>query len=139
MLTIRQQQQETIQAYTKRFNKEATEVPSLGDREHIQAYKHGLRSLSLTKVLATKWLHSVDDLLDVFHEFIKVKISVQNKWDHLENQLRNCKGKLPFRVESSRPQCKIGYHTHPLDHTHNRGQEVTRTSVITIPCSNSLG
>lgn len=51
-------------------------VLSLNDQEHIQAYKHGMHSLSLTKVLATNWLLSVDDLLYVMHEFIKVEISV---------------------------------------------------------------
>lgn len=52
-------------------------VPSLSDREHTQAYKHELHSFSLTEVLATKRLHSVDDLLDVVHKFIKGEISVQ--------------------------------------------------------------
>lgn len=60
----------------RRFNKEAMKVPSLSDREHIQAYKHGLCSLSLTKMLATKWLLFVDNLLDVVHKLIKGEISV---------------------------------------------------------------
>lgn len=59
-------------------------MPNLSDREHIQAYRHGLQFLSFTKILATKRLHSVDDLLDVVHEFIKGEINVQCKRDHLE-------------------------------------------------------
>lgn len=55
------------------------DVPNLSDQEHIQAYKHGLRSLSLTKLLATKKLHSVDDLLDMVHGFIKGDISVESR------------------------------------------------------------
>lgn len=87
---------------TERFNKEAMNVPNLSDQEHIQAYKHGLRSLSLTKLLATKKLYSVDDLLDVVHEFIKGDISVESRRDHLENLLGDNKNKSTFRVESSR-------------------------------------
>lgn len=73
-LTIRQQPQETVQACTKRLK-----VLILHDREHIQAYKHGLRSFSLTKMLATKRIPSIDDLLDIVHKFIKGEISVQSK------------------------------------------------------------
>lgn len=71
LFTIRQQQQETVQDYTERFNKEAMKVSNLSDRDHIQAYKHGYISLSLTKVFAIQKLQSVDDLLDVIHEFIR--------------------------------------------------------------------
>lgn len=49
-------------------------VSSLNDWEYIQAYKHRLRSLSLTKVLAAKQLLSVDGLLDMVHKFIQVEI-----------------------------------------------------------------
>lgn len=103
LLTVRQQQQEIVQAYIDWFNKEAMKLPNLSDREHIQGCKDGLCSLSLTKILATKWLYSVDDRLDVVHEFIKGKISVQSKRDHLENQLGKNKNKHPFRMEFSRP------------------------------------
>lgn len=51
-------------------------VQSLSDRQHIQAYNHGLRSLSLSKVWATKRIPSVDDILDIVYEFIKGEISV---------------------------------------------------------------
>lgn len=54
-------------------------MPNFSDREHIQAYKHDLRSLSLTKVLATKILLTVDRLLDAVHEFIKGEIGIQSK------------------------------------------------------------
>lgn len=54
LLTVQQHQFESVRAYTERFNKEAIKVPNLNDQEHIKAYKHGLQSLSLTKVLATK-------------------------------------------------------------------------------------
>lgn len=80
LFLVRQQEYETIQAYTKWFNKEGIKVPNIGDRENIQAYKHKLRSLSLTKVLATNRLHFMEDLLDVMHEFIKGEISMQSKW-----------------------------------------------------------
>lgn len=79
LLTIRQQQFESVRTYKERFNKEAMNVPNLSDREHIQAYKQGLRSLSLTKVLATKNLLTIDHLLDAVHEFIKGEINVQSK------------------------------------------------------------
>lgn len=51
-------------------------VPNLSDHEHIQAYKQNIRSLSLTKVVATKNLLTVDNLLDTVHEFIKGEINV---------------------------------------------------------------
>lgn len=51
-------------------------VSNLCDREHIQANKHSLQSLS---VLTTKTLLTVDHLLDTVHEFIKGEISVQSK------------------------------------------------------------
>lgn len=51
-------------------------VPNLSNWEHIQAYKYGLQSFSLTEVLATKNLLIVDHLLDAVHEFIKGEISV---------------------------------------------------------------
>lgn len=47
----------------------------------MQVYMHGLQSLSLTTVFATKTLLTVDKLLDVVHEFIKGEISVQSKRD----------------------------------------------------------
>lgn len=77
-------------------------VPSLSDREHIKAYKHALRSLSLPKVLATKWLFCVNDLLDVMHEFTKGEICVQSKLDHLESRLEDSKRKRPFRADTGR-------------------------------------
>lgn len=55
------------------------EVPNLSDRKHIYTYKHGLQSLSLAMVLATKNLLSIHNLLDEVNEFIKGEISLQNK------------------------------------------------------------
>lgn len=78
-------------------------VLSLSSREHIQAYKYGLRSLSLTEVLATKRIPFIDDLLDIAHEFIKGETSVQSKQEHLEGRLGNNKGKKPFRLDSGQP------------------------------------
>lgn len=75
-LTVHQPQFEMVRAYTKQFNKEAMKVPNLSNWEHIQAYKYGLQSFSLTEVLATKNLLIVDHLLDAVHEFIKGEISV---------------------------------------------------------------
>lgn len=77
-------------------------VPNLSHREHIQPYKHGLRSLSLTKVLAIKHLHSVNDLLDIVLEFIKGEISVHSKMDHLEGGTGEGRGKHPSHLEVSR-------------------------------------
>lgn len=54
-------------------------LPNLGAPEHIQAYKHGLRSFSLTKVLAPKRMHNIDDLFDIVHEFIKGERSVNKE------------------------------------------------------------
>lgn len=72
-------------------------VPSLSDRKHIQAYNHGLRSLSITKVLATKRLLSVNELLNVVHEFIKGEINVQSTQDHLESRLGEIKENARIR------------------------------------------
>lgn len=102
LLMVHQQQYQTVQAYTERFDKEAMKVPNLSDREHLQEYKHGLRSLSLTKVLATKRLHLVDDLLDVIHEFIKWEIRVKSKRDHLEGGMVEGRSKRPLRIEVNR-------------------------------------
>lgn len=66
LLLVQQLQYETVSAYTNMFNKKAMKVPNLSVGEHIQAYKHGLRSLSLTKVLATKHLDTVDALLEQY-------------------------------------------------------------------------
>lgn len=77
------------------------EVPNFSDREHIEDYKHGLRSIFLTKILATKRLDLVDDLLNTSHDFIKGEFSVQSKHDHLENRLGKCKNKYSFPGESS--------------------------------------
>lgn len=74
LLIVWQQQFESVQAYTERFDKEALKVPNLSFREHIQAYKHGIRLLSLTKVLGTKTLLTVDNLLNAVQEFIKGEI-----------------------------------------------------------------
>lgn len=98
LLTIEQQPQETVQAYIEKFNKEAMKVPSLSDREHIQACKHSLRSLSLIKVLVTKRIPSINDLLDAMHEFINGEISVQSMQEHLESRFGDNKGKKPFRA-----------------------------------------
>lgn len=61
-------------------------VLNLSNWEHIQAYNHEVWSLSLTKVLATKRLYSVDDLLDVIHEFINREKRVQTKCNYLESE-----------------------------------------------------
>ncbi|KAI5678060.1 hypothetical protein M9H77_09010 [Catharanthus roseus] len=109
------QPQETIQAYIERFNKEAMKVPSLSDRKHIQAYNHGLRSLSITKVLATKRLLSVNELLNVVHEFIKGEINVQSTQDHLESRLGEIKenGRVRAQPESLSESRHIGASTTP--------------------------
>lgn len=78
-------------------------ILSFSDLEHIQAHKTWVRTLSLTKVLATKQLLSVDDLLDFAHEFINRKITIQSKRDHLESRLRYRKGKRPFQAYTVRP------------------------------------
>lgn len=98
-------------------------VSNLSDQEHIQAYKHGLRSLSLTKILATKHLHSVDDLLDVVHEFIREGISVQSKRDHLEGGTMEGRSKHSFCLELN--YRSVPYRlTFPIarPYSHNRGQ-----------------
>lgn len=81
------------------FNKEVMELPNLSDREHIYAYKHGLRSLSLTKVLAPKCLQSVDVLLDGVHEFIMGDMSVKSKRNHLEGGMGEGRSKRLSRPE----------------------------------------
>lgn len=93
---VKQQRFEFIWAYTKRFNKEAMKVSNLSDREHIQAYKHGIRSLSLTKVLAIKNMLIVDNLLDTVHEFIKVEINIQSKRDQHDSMF--AEGKVWYPV-----------------------------------------
>lgn len=57
------------------FNKKAMKVPNLSVGEHIQAYKHGLRSLSLltTKHLDTVDLDTVDALLEQYMNSSKGK------------------------------------------------------------------
>lgn len=52
--------------------------PNFSDLEHIEAYKHALRFLPLMKMLATKTLQTVDNLLDMVHKFIKGEIRVQS-------------------------------------------------------------
>lgn len=85
LFTVKQQQFESICAYKDCFNKEAVKVPDLSDCEHIQAYKHSIQSLSLTKELATKNLLIVDNLLDTVLELIKGEISVQSKREQHDN------------------------------------------------------
>lgn len=76
------------------------EVPNLSDRKYIYiyTYKHGLQSLSLTMVLATKNLLSIHNLLDEVNEFIKREISLQKKKKIAANRgVAEGKGKKPYR------------------------------------------
>lgn len=68
-------------------------VSNLSDQEHIQAYKHNLRSLYLTKVLANNYFLIVNHLLDTIHEFIKGEISVHNKREQQDTVPMEGKGK----------------------------------------------
>lgn len=68
---------------------------NLSDWEHIQAYKPEIYFLSLTKILATKQLLTVNNLLDTVHEFIKGEISIQNKREQQDTVFIEEKGKKP--------------------------------------------
>lgn len=65
-------------------------VLNFSDCEHIQVYKHGIRSLSFTKVLAMKSLLTVDNSLDTV---IKREISVQSKYEQRDNIFAEGKGR----------------------------------------------
>lgn len=122
-----------VQAYIERFNKEAIKVASLSDQEHIQAYKHGLRSLSLTKVLATKRLLSVDDLLDIVYEFIKGEISMQSKQDHLEIDQEIVKEKGRSTQMQGDRQCRSDHLIQHIGHTYHQDPGTPKTSATILP------
>lgn len=110
-------------------------VSSLSAREPIQAYKYRLRSFSLTEVLATRRIPSVDGLLDVVHEFIKGEISVQSKREHLEGRSGDTKGKKPFRADRASSHYGNGYPMQDIGRTPPQSQGLHKTYNITLPCS----
>lgn len=79
-------------------------VSNLSDQEHIQAYEHGIRPLSWTKLLATKNLLTFDKLLDTIHEFIKGEISVKNKSKQHDNIFTEGKGRKPYHLHDTSRQ-----------------------------------
>lgn len=81
-----------VQTYMDRFNKEAMKVP-----------KHGLRSFPFTKVLATKYLHTIDVPAWCGAWVHLMEINVQSKHDHLDSRLGENNGKKAFRQEQARP------------------------------------
>ena len=76
LLTIRQEERETLKSYVKRFTRETLEVDKADDKVQLTTFKAGLRSRDLVASLAKNPPRTMVEMLIKAHKYMNAEDAI---------------------------------------------------------------